>query len=206
MMRNLYLIFRVVPDEADQGMIYRLLYFHVPAWWTAFLWVLTATLAGIGYLVTKRLAWDALAAAMTEVGTMFLVMGLALGSIWAKIIWGIWWTWDPRLTSALVCVMMYCGYLILRSGIDEPHRRAKLAAVVALFISLNIPLVWFSIRLWRTQHPQPMQLEPDMMRALLSNWAGMILLAAVLTVIRYRQELAQLEIKTLRRESIAGEN
>ena len=121
MVRNLYLISMVMPDEADQGMIYRLLYFHVPAWWTGIscrfpLWRVQRLVPH----QTENLRYDAIAAAVTEVGVAFLVMGITLGSIWGRIIWGIWWTWDARLTSALICVLLYCGYLMLRRVIEDP--------------------------------------------------------------------------------------
>ncbi|HWB98153.1 MAG TPA: cytochrome c biogenesis protein CcsA [Bryobacteraceae bacterium] len=198
LVRNLYLIFMVVPDEAAQGMIYRLLYFHVPAWWTAFLAVsLSAVCSGL-YLVRKNLRWDALAVAVTEVAVVFLLMGITLGSIWARIIWGDWWVWDARLTSALICVLLYSGYLMLRHSVEEPAKRARISAVFSLFAFADVPIVWYSIRWWRTQHPQPMELPPEMWRAMLWNWLGMILLTVALTLIRLDQEEMQRRVWALR--------
>jgi heme exporter protein C len=190
MIRNLYAIFMIVPDEASQGMIYRLLYFHVPAWWTAFPAAGLSGLFSVAYLATSDIRYDALAAAVTEIAVVFLFVGITLGSIWARIIWGVWWAWDARLTSALICVLLYSGYLILRQGVEEPRRRARLSAVFSLFALADIPIVWFSIRWWRTQHPQPMQLPPEMWNALLWNWLEMALLAVVLAFIRIGQEEA----------------
>jgi CcmD family protein len=99
LVRNLYLIFMVVPDEAAQGMIYRLLYFHVPAWWTAFLAVALSGVFSTLYLIKGNLRCDAVAMSITEVAVVFLIMGITLGSIWGRIIWGVWWAWDARLTS-----------------------------------------------------------------------------------------------------------
>jgi heme exporter protein C len=198
LVRNLYLIFMVMPDEASQGMIYRLLYFHVPAWWTAFLAVALSGLSSATYLITRNLRYDAFAVSLTEVAVVFLIMGLALGSIWARIIWGIWWTWDARLTSALICVLLYSGYLMLRRAIEEPTQRARISAVYSLFAFIDVPIVWFSIRWWRTQHPQPMDLPPEMWRTLLWNWLGMALLTAALTLVRFDQEVAERKIRSMR--------
>ena len=198
LLRNLYLIFMVVPDEAAQGMIYRLLYFHVPAWWTAFLAVALSGVCSALYLIKRAWWFDAIAVAVTEVAVAFLVMGITLGSIWGRIIWGVWWAWDARLTSALICVLLYAGYLVLRRSIDDPAARARAAAVYSLFAFIDVPIVWFSIRWWRTQHPQPMQLPPDMWRAFLWNWLGMALLTAVLTLIRMDQEETERKLASVR--------
>jgi|ERR1051326_2738589 heme exporter protein C len=198
MVRNLYLIFMVVPDEASQGMIYRLLYFHVPAWWTAFLAVALSAVFSVLLLIRKDLRYDAIAVSVTEVAVVFLIMGITLGSIWGRIIWGIWWAWDPRLISALICVLLYSGYLMLRRSIDEPMQRARISAVFALFAFIDVPIVWFSIRWWRTQHPQPMQLAPEMWHALLWNWLGFALLTAALALIRLDQEEAERRVRSMR--------
>jgi heme exporter protein C len=198
LMWNLQTMFFVLPDEAMQGPIYRLLFFHVPAWWTAFLAVTVAAAASIGYLSTRRLAWDAVAVAFTEVAVVFLVTGLLLGSIWGRVTWGIWWTWDARLTSALICVLLYAGYLALRTSVHEPHRRAVVAGVFSLLAFADVPIVWYSIRWWRTQHPQPMELEPEMMRVLMINWLAIMLIAAALILARIDQERISRRIDTLR--------
>ena len=198
LVRNLYLIFMVMPDEANQGMIYRLLYFHVPAWWTAFLAVALSAVFSALYLAKRNLFYDAMAVSVTEVAVVFLTMGITLGSIWGRIIWGVWWVWDARLTSALICVLMYAGDLMLRRSIDEPSQRARVSAVFSLFAFVDVPIVWYSIRWWRTQHPQPMQLPPEMWRTLLWNWLGMALLTAALTLIRLGQEEADRKIQSLR--------
>jgi heme exporter protein C len=198
LVRNLYLIFMIMPDEANQGMIYRLLYFHVPAWWTAFLAVgLSAIFSGL-YLGTKNLRYDAMAVSVTEVSLVFLTMGITLGSIWGRIIWGVWWVWDARLTSALICVLLYAGYLMLRRSIEEPSQRARVSAVFSLFAFVDVPIVWFSIRWWRTQHPQPMELPPEMWHTLLWNWFGMVLLTAALVLIRLDQEETDRRLQSMR--------
>src|ERR1700747_2893699 len=112
LVRNLYVVLTVLPDEAQQGMIYRIMFFHIPAWFTAGVAVMVAGCASAAYLFTGKLKYDAVSVSLTEVAVAFLCMGLFTGMIWARIIWGIWWTWDARLTSALICVLLYSGYLI----------------------------------------------------------------------------------------------
>ena len=170
LVNNLHTIFMVLPDEASQGMIYRILYFHIPAWWTAFLGAFLCLLASATYLMTRNLRYDAWAVSLAEVVVMYLSLGLVTGSIWARIIWGIWWTWDPRLTSALFCWMLYSGYLALRRGIDDVDTRARLAAIFSIVCFADVPIVYYSNQWWRTQHPQPMQLPHDMKAPLLWNW------------------------------------
>ena len=198
LIRNLYVIFMILPDESSQGPVYRILFFHVPAWWTAFLAVGVAAFASIMYLVRKSMRWDSLAVATTEVALLFLIIGITLGSIWGRVAWGIWWTWDARLTSALLCILLYAGYLVLRNNIEDLTRRAQIGAVFSLFAFCDVPIVWYSIRWWRTQHPQPMELPPDMMSVLLQNWGATILLVVALIIIRFEQEQASRRISALR--------
>lgn len=202
--RNLYMIFMQLPDEASQGMIYRIIFFHVPAAMTAMLGAFVALVASIGFLVTKNFRYDALAVSVTEVGLAFLAANLVTGSIWARIIWGIWWTWDARLTSALVCWLLYAGYLMLRRAIEEPTQRATFAAVFSIFAFADVPIVWFSIKWWRTQHPQPVlwgggSIDPAMKSTLYWNLLALLCLGAVMVLIRLRQEETQREIDSLRR-------
>ena len=198
LVRNLYFIFLVLPDESSQGPVYRILFFHVPAWWTAFLAVTIAALASIMYLVRRNLRWDSLAVAATEVGLVFLLVGITLGSIWGRVAWGIWWTWDARLTSALICVLLYAAYLAVRNNIEDLTQRARIAAVASLFAFCDVPIVWYSIRWWRTQHPQPMELPPDMMSVLLQNWLAIGLIVLALVIVRFEQEEAHRKIAALR--------
>jgi heme exporter protein C len=202
--RNIYKIFMVLPDEAAQGMIFRILFFHAPMAMTAMLGSAVGLIASIGFLLTKNFKYDSVAVAVTEVGLAFLAANLVTGSIWGRIIWGIWWTWDARLTSALVCWLLYAGYLMLRHAIEEPTQRATVAAVFNIFAFVDVPIVIFSIKWFRTQHPQPVMwgggsIDPDYSSTLMLNWLALILLGAVLTLIRLRQEETQREIDSLRR-------
>lgn len=202
--RNLFHIFLRFPDEASQGAIFRIIFFHVPAAIAAFVGALVALGASIGWLTTRRMRFDSLAVAVTEVSLAFLAANLITGSIWGRIIWGIWWTWDARLTSALVCWLLYAGYLMLRRAIEEPTQRATIAAVYSIFAFVDVPIVVFSIKWWRTQHPQPVfwgggSFPADWYVTALLNLLAMVLLGVVLTAVRLRQEETQREIDAMRR-------
>lgn len=206
--RNLYVI-SVLPDEINQGQIFRIIFFHLPAAVAAMTGSAVALVASVLFLIKKDFRYDALAVAVTEVGLAFLAVNLVTGSIWARVIWGVWWAWDARLTSALICWVLYAGYLILRQALEEPTQRATFAAVYSIFAFSDVPIVYFSIRWWRTIHPQPVffsksgSFPPDWTSALLVNMLALFLLFAVLTMIRLRQEETQREIDYLRRTAHA---
>jgi len=190
--------------ESNQGVIFKIIFFHVPMAITALACALVAFLASIAFLVTKNFKFDATAVAVTEVGLAFLAGNLITGSIWGRVAWGIWWTWDARLTSALVCWLLYAGYLMLRRAIEEPTQRATFAAVFSIFAFIDVPIVIFSIKWWRTQHPQPVfwgggSIDPAYYSTFLWNLLALVLLGAILTLIRLRQEETQREIDSLRR-------
>jgi heme exporter protein C len=193
-----------LPPEASQGAIFKIIFFHVPMAMTAMLCSFVALIGSVMFLSTKNFKYDAVAVAVTEVGLAFLAANLVTGSIWARVIWGIWWTWDARLTSALVCWLLYAGYLMLRRAIEEPTQRATFAAVFSIFAFIDVPIVIFSIKWWRTQHPQPVfwgggSIPPDWVALAGWNWLAMILLGTILAAIRLRQEESQREIDSLRR-------
>ncbi len=204
---NLHRIFLQVPDEANQGAIFRIIYFHVPAAITSFTGFYTAMALGIGYLIKKDLRLDSIAASINEVSLAFATITICTGSIWARIIWGIWWTWDYRLTSYFVCLLIYFGYFMLRRAIDDPTTRARLSAVVSIFACVDIVLVWKSIEWFRTQHPGPVLeirggggMAPGMEAPLWWNFLAMLLLSATLILIRTRQETTRRQIDALRRQ------
>jgi heme exporter protein C len=208
LVRNLAVMLLVLPDEAAQGAIYRIIFFHVPAAWSAFLGFFVALIASVVYLVKKDLRCDALAVSVTEVGLAFGAANLVTGMIWGRVIWGLWWTWDPRLTSMLVCWLLYAGYLMLRRAVEEPSQRARVSAVFSIFAFADVPIVWFSIKWWRTQHPQPVvwaggSMDHSMWYMLFGNWVPLLLLFIVLAALRMRQEQAQREVDALRRHAHA---
>jgi heme exporter protein C len=203
---NLHTMFLKVPDELNQGAIFRIIYFHVPAAITSFAGFFLAMFASVGYLIRKDLRYDSVAASITEVSFAFTTITLITGSIWGRIIWGIWWTWDYRLTSFFICWLLYVGYLMLRRAIDDPTTRARLCAVLSIFACVDVVIVWKSIEWFRTQHPGPVLsirsgggMAPGMEAPIWWNVLALLMLATVLVMIRMRQESMQREIDSLRR-------
>jgi heme exporter protein C len=146
------------PPDADQGDLVRLMYIHVPSAWVAYLAFSVVFVASIGYLVTRRTRWDRLGAASAEIGVLFTALTIVLGSIWAKPVWGTWWTWDPRLTTTAILLLIYVGYLAVRRLPDSPARRARWAAVVGVVGFVDVPIVHLSVRWWRSLHQAPARL------------------------------------------------
>lgn len=206
---NLYVILLQLPDEKAQQAIFRVIFFHVPDAWTAFLCFFAAMAASILYLATKNLRWDALAVSATEVGLAFGLANLVTGMIWGSNIWGTAWTWDARLTSMLIGCLLYAGYLMLRHAMEDPTERAKNSAVLSIIAFADVPVIFFSIHWWRRMlHPAPVVwgggwMSPEYWRILLLNWAPLLLLAAVLMAVRMRQEEQQRELEALRRRAHA---
>jgi heme exporter protein C len=188
----------VAPTERTMGDVQRIFYFHAPSGWTAF-WLFFVNLAAsVVYLVRRNLKADALAVAAAETGVVFCTVVLVTGPIWARPVWGIWWTWDIRLTSTLVLWLIYVSYLLLRR-FSEGAQTPVLAAVLAIFGALDVPLVYFSIWFFRTQHPQPVignggSLDPSMRPAFWMNVLAFSCFGALLCWARYRLELMQRQV------------
>lgn len=200
----LYAAFIYAPREAMMGDVQRIFYFHVPSAYVAFLAFAVVFVSGIQYLRTRDLKWDALAHASAEIGVVFCTIALITGSIWAKPIWGAWWTWDPRLTTTLVLWLIYVSYLMLRRALDEPERRARFAAVVGIVGFVDVPLVFMSIRWWRTIHPvvfkvDSIDVDGQMLVALVVALAAFTLLYAYLLRLRVGLEQLELRVERLRR-------
>jgi heme exporter protein C len=212
LVRNLYVILLNLPDEAAQGAIYRILFYHVPSWFTCFTAFFLAAVSSAVYLARRDLRADALAVAVTETGIVFCAVGLVTGMIWARIIWGIWWTWDPRLTWAFITFVVYSGYLMLRGTVDEPGERARLAGALSIFAFVSVIITYKAIDWWRTQHPGAVlsfrtgggTMDPAMERMFYQNWLALAMLAAVFAAVRYKQERQQRELDALRRQIHAG--
>ncbi|MEN4011302.1 MAG: cytochrome c biogenesis protein CcsA [Chloroflexota bacterium] len=147
------LVFFYAPLERVMGAVQKVFYFHVAAGWVGMLSFLVAAVAGVIYLIRKDMRWDFVGVAAIEIGIAFALINIITGAIWARPIWNTWWTWDPRLTTATIMVLVYFAYLMLRSGIEEPERRSRFGAVYAIIGFLSVPLTFFSIRLFRTIHP-----------------------------------------------------
>ena len=170
----LYAVFIYAPTEMTMGVVQRIFYFHVSSAWTSFLAIFFVFLYSVLSLFKGSRFWDIRAASAAEVGAIFCSLVLITGPIWAKPVWGIWWTWDARLTSFFVLWLIYMGYLMLRRLVESPDQRARLSAVFGILGAVDVPIVYMANRWWRTQHPQPViaggensGLDPAMRLALL---------------------------------------
>ncbi len=147
------LVFFYAPLERVMGLVQKVFYFHVASAWIGMLSFLVAAVAGVIYLVRKDGKWDVVGLSSVEIGIAFSIITIISGSIWARPIWNTWWTWDPRLTTATIMLLVYAAYMMLRSGIEEPEKRARFGSVYAIIGFISVPLTFFSIRLLRTIHP-----------------------------------------------------
>lgn len=189
----------VAPVDQLQGNVYRILYYHAPSAWTAFILFAINFVASVVYLVRRNEKSDVLAFVTAEVGVVFCTVVLVTGPLWARPVWGIWWTWDWRLTSTFVLWLIYVSYLLLRR-FSSSGQTPVLAAALAVFGALDIPLVYFSIWFFRTQHPQPVigdggSIAPSMLHVLLLNWLAFSCLAFMVCWSRYRLEVLKRELE-----------
>ncbi len=171
----LYMVWIYAPREAVMGDVQRVFYFHVAVGWVGMLAFLATAAAGVIYLLRGELRWDRLALSSVEIGVVFILVNIVTGSIWARAVWGTWWTWDPRLVTATIMELIYVAYLMLRQGIDDPNRRARFGAVYGIFGFISVPITFLSIRLLRTIHPVvfggestvdgSFNMEPEMLQA-----------------------------------------
>src|SRR6266853_4258221 len=187
------------PTERTMGDVQRIFYYHVPSAWTAFLLFLINFVASVVFLIRRDTKADILALVTAVGGVVFCTVVLVTGPIWARPVWGIWWTWDLRLTLTLVLWLIYVSYLMLRR-FSTSSQTPVLAAVLAIFGALDVPLVYFSIWFFRTQHPSPViggggSLDPRMAHVLLINWAAFLSLAFLLCWTRYQLERVKREIE-----------
>ena len=194
----LYLALVWAPTEQTMGDVQRIFYYHVPSAWTAFLLFFINFGASIAYLMKRKPTADAVALVSAEVGLVFLTVNLVTGPIWARPVWGIWWTWDWRLTSTLIVWLIYVSYLMLRR-FSAGSQTAVLAAAMGIFGALCVPFVYFSIWYFRTQHPQPVMggggsIDPHMLHALFINWLAFLCFGSLVFWSRYRLEKIQREV------------
>lgn len=188
----------VVPADATQGEVQRLMYVHVPSAWLAMVAFFVVFVMSVLYLVQRDPRWDLVAASSAEIGVVFTALTLALGSLWGKPTWGVWWTWDPRLTTTAIMLAIYVGYLAVRAFADEPERRARWAAVVGIVGFVNVPIVYLSVVWWRTLHQppsSPRSIAGPILFALLLNVAAFTALYAWLLVRRYRLARVERELE-----------
>ena len=201
-----YLIFLYAPQELTMGEVQRIFYIHVSSAWTALLAYFLIFLGSVGYLWKRSMVADDFAHAAGEVGFVFCTCVLVTGPLWAKPVWGIWWTWDARLTLTFVLWLLFVAYLMLRSYVLNPARAAVLAAVVGIIGFVDVPIDYMAIRWWRTQHPQPViaggegsGLDPQMWVTLLVTWGAFLFLFSYLMRQYLRLASTRREVAHLRR-------
>ncbi|MDZ7762415.1 MAG: cytochrome c biogenesis protein CcsA [Desulfovermiculus sp.] len=196
------MIWLYAPVESSMGLVQKIFYLHLPLAWWAFVAFFIVFMASAAFLWKKRPESDLLAAAAAEVGVLFSVLVLVTGSIWGRVSWNTWWTWDPRLTTALVMCFAYCAYLILRQARIPSPRREVMCAVLGILAFADVPLVFVSARLWRSIHPtvfasQGGGMPGEMLLTLggcLVAWGGLL---ALLIISRYRQLRIQARLNSL---------
>jgi len=203
----LWCVFVYVPTEKAQGIVQRIFYFHVSVALTMFVAFFLVCVASIGYLWKQTPWWDSLALSAAEIGVLFCTLVLITGPIWARPIWGVWWTWDPTLTLTLVLWLIYVAYLMLRADATDTNR-TRFAAIVGIIGFVDVPLIRWTVTKWRTLHPKPVVLQeggatglpPSMMLTFLIALAACLLLSFFL--LRQRMALAQRrhELEALRDE------
>ena len=202
-----YAAFFIAPEERTMGLIQRIFYFHVASAWSGFTAFFLCFLGNLLYVWKRDQKYDWIAVSGAEVGLAFTTVVLITGPIWAHPVWGIWWTWDARLTSTFVLWLLYVSYLLLRTLVEEPDRRALLSSLFGIFAFLDVPLVFGAIRWWRTQHPQPVimggqgsGLDPTMKSVFFFSALAMHVFMLFLVVERYALEKMQTETDFLARE------
>ncbi len=195
------------PDR-DMGNLQKIMYVHVPVAWNAFIAIFVVLVASARVLMTRSRNADFLAFSAAQAGAVLTALTLVLGSIWGRPTWGVWWTWDPRLTSTLVLLLIFIGYLALRAFIDEPERRARWSAAVGILGALNVPVVYMSVRWWRTLHQvqsSPSTVDPEYALGLRINAIAVLLVLIYFIARRYdaaKMEYAADELAE--REALAG--
>jgi heme exporter protein C len=184
-----YVGLAVVPADAAQGNVQRLMYVHVPAAWLAFLAFFVVFVMSVLYLIQRDDRWDRVAASSAEIGVVFTVLTLLLGMMWGKPTWGVFWTWDPRLTTTAILLAIYVGYGALRSFAEDGEKRARWSAIVGVIGFANVPIVYMSVTWWRTLHQppsSPRSVDPDILWTLMLNLAAFTLVYLYLMVRRVR--------------------
>ena len=202
MIAALYMVFVYVPTEKHSGIIQRIFYFHVPVAWVSFLAFFVTFIASILYLWKREIKWDAIACASAEVGVIFTTLVLITGPIWAKPAWGIWWTWDARLTTSLVLWLIYIAYLLVRRLATEPSQGARYGAVIGVVGFIDVPIVFLTVNLWRTQHPTMIIFEegltPPMLMTLLVCLAAFTVLYVLLIIQSASLKSLETDVKRLK--------
>lgn len=203
-----YLIFMVAPTDLVLGHIQRIFYIHVPISILSFLGFLVCAVAGVGYLVRRTEMWDRVAHAAAEVGVVFVTLALVTGVIWARPVWGVWWTWEARLTTTLILWLIYVAYLMIRHYAPTPQQGRSWSAVVGIIGFVDVPIVYYSVQWWRSIHPVQVigpeaaddALEPIMARILVFSLVTALVFFVYLLLERVALRTAEDAISSIRRE------
>ena len=185
---GLYLGLVWAPTERMMGDSYRIMYIHFPSWVATAAGYLVAFIASIAYLKTRDQGYDYVAASAAELGLLFNATGLVTGALWGRPTWGVYWTWDPRLTTTAIMAITFGGYLVLRAFIEDPEARARVSSLVAIVGFVNVPIVYFSVRWWRTLHQvqsSPETVDSPMVWALRTMMVAFLCLFLYLLINRY---------------------
>jgi len=201
---GLYIGFFVAPTDFQQGESYRIIFIHVPAaWMSMFIYLVMAFWAGVGLIWNTRLS-SMMAHALAPTGAMMTFVALWTGALWGRPTWGTWWVWDARLTSELVLLFLYVGYIVLRSSIDDPRRGDRASAVLALVGVVNVPIIYFSVQWWNTLHQGAsvsLTKSPSMASSML---LGMLLMALAFWMYSIAVSLVRVRKIIRQRESNAS--
>jgi len=197
---GLYVAFFVAPTDAQQGEVYRIIFVHVPAaWMSMFIYVVMALWAAVGLSLNTRLSFM-MAHALAPTGAMFTFLALWTGAIWGKPTWGAWWVWDARLTSELILLFLYLGYMALNAAIDDPRRADRACALLALIGAVNVPIIYYSVQWWNTLHQGAslsLTRSPSMAGTMV---AGMLLMAFAFWMYSIALALSRVRCVILERE------
>jgi heme exporter protein C len=205
MLASLWMVFFYAPTEAEMGIVQRIFYVHVPSAWTAFLAFGIVALCSAGYLWLRDPRLDAIAVSAAELGVIFTTLVLLTGPLWAKVAWGAWWVWEPRLTLTLLLWFIYVGYFMLRGAAENPERGKRFAAILGVIGAVDIPLIHLSVQWWRSQHPQPVvmrpegaQADPAILQTLFVSLGAFTLLFFSLLLYRYGVERLSQRVEAVR--------
>lgn len=202
MLAALYAVFIYAPVEKTMGVVQKIFYIHVPSAFLAFFSFFITFIASILYLFQRDDRWDIIALCSAEIGVIFCTIVLITGPIWAKPIWNVWWTWDPRLTTTLILWFIYAAYLLLR-GVLREGQRSTFSAVFGIIGFVNVPLTFFAIRLWRTIHPvvitpRGLNISTPMAHTLILVFIAFLLLFLTLLISRIRLETTKMHIEKVK--------
>ena len=206
---TLYLVFFYAPTDANLGVSQRILYYHVPVAILGLFSIVVVAVASAAHLITRREEWDSLAYSAAEIGVLLTSLGIVTGAMWAKPTWGIWWTWDPKLTLTLVLWFIYVGYLMLRAYGPKGSQGARYGAVVAIIGAIDAPIIYYAAELWRTTHPtlvigpaaESGGMDSSMAMVLLASMVAFALLYVYVLVERYALRRSEAEADELYRRT-----